>query len=121
MCRIVGRPRLGSPQSKRGDSTEPPLPFNSRSRDVCSGAASSRLGCAKDAGGTPLLGLVFALFAVGGDDGALAGGQIAARQNGLDLVGVERLAFEQRGRQGVQLFAIVAQNLACFVVLLVDD
>ena len=69
------------PSANQAASRQPPMQKgrlqrsrpSSFSASLGSGAASRWLRRAEDAGGAPLLGLVFALFAVRGDHGALAG------------------------------------------------
>ena len=48
-------------------------------------------------------------------------GKRTALDDGVDLLGVERLALEQRVRQRVELVAVLDEHLARDLVLLGDD
>src|SRR6186713_2110973 len=72
-------------------------------------AARRGLGSAEDARRALLLLLLLALLTVGRDDDALARRQLTTVEAGLDLLGVERLALEQRVREAVELVAVLFQ------------
>src|SRR6476659_3167519 len=76
---------------------------------------------AEDAGGLALLRLRLLFVGVGRDDDTLARRDLATFEDGLELLGVERLALEEILGDRLEAIALVREQRLHLGVLLVDD